>query len=451
VSAPKYIILWCSPGFGLVDVWLPVIRKLKEKDGVVIDFVFPDPSSLRLEDKSSDLFNLAEKFADNVIYKSYSGQWFVADTLIEASAGIKFSYFDESILQISNRLIKGKISKYSVIKLIGSYIFKISKYIIYVKERIDRCNYLYNPGFFENVDGILFDVTRESKFSNEDLRNDLKNIQKFSMFHGLASIWVIPAFKCNQSVEKRSDVTVYSMSNLESVGYEKCYGILGKNIIHAGIPKHDKDWFEFVYNNSDNTKREEFNSFVFMIGRPASPYNTLERKKKALKDIYDVVCVKHKLRLIVKTHPKESIYGVDGDIYRDALGEKNYGKTWVYSNSHPFILGKKSIFSISFYSGVALDMLAINKPTIEYLDLVGLPLYDNSSALRDEQGRPVFQSRYTNIVLGANSRQELEDHVESILQQYEETILPLRLRYKKYFSVYDGSSKMIADDIHKKI
>jgi len=38
----KRILLWCSPGFGVVDIWLPVIRKLKEKGGVTIDFVFPE-------------------------------------------------------------------------------------------------------------------------------------------------------------------------------------------------------------------------------------------------------------------------------------------------------------------------------------------------------------------------------------------------------------------------
>ena len=30
----------------MIDVWLPVIRKLKEKNDIKIDFVFPEPSSL---------------------------------------------------------------------------------------------------------------------------------------------------------------------------------------------------------------------------------------------------------------------------------------------------------------------------------------------------------------------------------------------------------------------
>ncbi len=106
----KKLILWCSPGFGMVDMWLPIVRKLKERSDITIDFVFPESSSLRLEAKDSDLFNLAEQFSDRVIYRGYSGRWFVAHTLIEASSGIKFSNFDEKIAQLSNRLLYGRAS-----------------------------------------------------------------------------------------------------------------------------------------------------------------------------------------------------------------------------------------------------------------------------------------------------------------------------------------------------
>lgn len=225
----------------------------------------------------------------------------------------------------------------------------------------------------------------------------------------------------------------------------------GKNIIHAGIPRHDNDWIDFICSHSNNIKEKAFDSYIFIIGRQTSPYNTPERKKKALKDIYNVVCKKHNLKLVVKTHPKEHIDGIDGHIYMDALGKKNYGKTWIYSDNHPFILGKKAIFSISFYSGVSLDMLAINKPTIEYLDLNDLEAYDNSNSQRDSDGNPVFNYRGAKLVLGASSKLELEHHVESILNKYKATILPLASMYKDCFEPLNGASKMVADDIYNKI
>jgi len=170
-----------------------------------------------------------------------------------------------------------------------------------------------------------------------------------------------------------------------------------------------------------------------------------------LKDIYDIICIKHKLKLVVKSHPKESLDGIDGKIYRDILGEENYGKIWSYSDRHPIVLGKKAVFTISFYSGVALDMLAINKPTIEYLNLEGLDLYDNSDSLRDKFGKPVFQFRYLELVLGVSSRSELESCVDSILNQKEETTALLYSKYKYYFEPFDAASKFVANDIYKKI
>jgi len=446
----KKLILWCSPGFGIVDMWLPVVRKLKERGNITIDFVFPEPSSLRLEATDSDLFNLAEQFADRVIYRGYSGRWFVAHTLIEASSGIKFSNFDEKIAQLSNRLLYGRASKFFILKIIGKYLKAILKYIAYLKEDLSSQSH-YDISLIKNVDGVLCDFTVEKKVVNKELIHELSGIQKFSMFHGMGALWVTTRFSCEQPVIKRSDVTVYAMSNLEFHGYEKCYGVLSDNILHAGIPRHDKDWINFICSKQNSVKEEIFDSFVFIIGRPASPHNTVERKKKALKDIYEVVCNKYKLKLVVKTHPKESLDGIDGDIYKNTLGLDNYGKEWMFSDRHPFVLGKKSIFAISFFSGLAKDMLVVNKPTIEYLDLTGIPLYDNSDALRDEKGRPVFQYRYTKLVLGANSKSELDKHVASILYKNKATVSLLHSRYLDYFKPFDNSSKMVANDIYKKI
>ena len=455
VKYEKHILLWCANGFASVDMWLSVIRKLKEKEGVKIDFVFPEPSTLGLEDKNSGLFSIAEQFADNVIYRGYSRRWFIASTLIEARTavnGTKFSKFDAKILRLSIRLTKGKASKYAILRVIGKYLSIMYEYFFHIRENFIR-HTLYDFSLLGDTDGILFDVTVEQKLVHTELRDELKNVQRFSMRHGLGISWVADHLKCEESVSKRSDVTVYVRSHLEVGGYKKCYGILEKNIVHASIPRHDKDWIEFVCSQPDASDNEEdvFDSFVFIIGRQISPYHTIARKRKALKDIYNVICVKNKLKLVVKKHPKESLNGIDGDIYRDVLGMDNYGKTWLFSNSHPFILGKKSLFSISFYSGVPLDMLAINKPTIEYFNLVGLKAYDNKKSLRDDHGKAVSQYRYTKLVLGARSKLELEQHVESILNRYEATVLSLRSRYDNFFKTFDGASEMVANDIYKKI
>ena len=447
IKPEKHILAWHANGFASVDMWLSVIKKLREKEGVKIDFLFPEPSTLGLEDKNSDLFNLAEQFSDDIIYKGYSGRWFIAPTLIEARTAMsatKFSKFDAEILRLSARLTKGKASKYIILKIIGRYLLIIYKYFIRIKENLVRQS-LYDFSLLSGADGMLLDVTVELKLVHTEPKNELKNIQRFSMLHGLATPGVSNSLKCEQSIDKRSDVTVYSKSHLEVNGYKKCHGILEKNIVHAGIPRHDKDWIEFVCNQFDDIKENMFDSFVFIIGRQVSTHHAaLAERKKALKDIYNVVCIENKLKLVVKTHPKELL---DGSIYRDVLGMENYGKTWLFSSSHPFVLGKKSLFSIAFYSGVPIDMLAINKPTIEYLDLEGT----NKTLLKDENGKIISQYGLVNLVISVSSKLELEQYVGSILNKYESTLLPLKQNYEKYFEPINDASGMVANDIYKKI
>ena len=119
----------------------------------------------------------------------------------------------------------------------------------------------------------------------------------------------------------------------------------------------------------------------------------------------------------------------------------------MYSNCHAFVLGKKAIFSVSFYSGIAVDLLAINKPTIEYLDLES----ENKILLRNENGNMSSQYGHVNLVLSVSSKLELEQYIESILNKYESTLLPLKKNYEKYFEPINNASGMVANDIYKKI
>ncbi len=450
IKFKKRVLIWCSPGFGIIDNWLPIIKKLKDKQDIKIDFIFPEPSSLQLVDKNSDLFNLSERYANEVIYVGNSRRWLMTDTLIHASKSYKNSKIDKKIFNISQRLIAGNISKYIFFKKIGEYLLLMYKMLQIVRENFSHVC-LYDTNLMKNVDGILCDITVEQKNVNKLLRTELKHVQKFSILHGCDVLWVKPNCKCKQYAAKKPNVTVYTQSHLELDVYKKCFGILDKNIVHSGIARHDSDWVEYIYNQQFSPNENAFDSFVLIISRPSSTYNTVERKKKALMDIYDVICTKHKLKLIVKTHPKEDIDGIDGDLYKNTLGVENYGKKWMYSHSHPLILGKKALFAISFFSGVAIDMLAIKKPTIEYLNLENLPLYDNENSLRDKYGKPVFQYRYVKLVLGASNKLDLEQHVKSILSNNKDSLLPLYSRYNNYFKPSGIASEIITNDICNKI
>jgi len=446
----RHILLWCSPGFGMIDIWLPIIHKLREQKNIKISFIFPEPSSLRLESKDSDLFNLASSFCDKVIYRGGSGRWFVADTIIEARTCNKYSKFDGIAANISSKLLKGRLSNYLFMRLIGKYILILANFFIYIKESFRKQD-LYDFSLLTNADGVLCDITKEHKLVNLELRRELKSLPKFSMLHGLFASWVTSDFLCKKDEKKRKDVIVYSMSELELDGYNKCFGIAKENIVHSGIPRHDKYWIDFIRNKNDLVENKLFDSYVLIIGRPASAYNTSERKKNFLHDIYDIVCNKYNLKLVVKTHPKDDMSGVDGVIYKNALGMKNYDKNWIFSDMHPFKLGDNALFCISLFSGVSIDMLALNKPTIECLNLKDLPLYDNDRSLRDRCNNPVFQFRYTGLVYGADTRSDLEKYIDLIINKNELSTKSLHEKYKSYFNAFDNSSQFVTKNILKKI
>ena len=102
----KKLILWASPGFGMIDVWLPVIKEIK-KNNIVIITAFPEPSSLRLEESNSDLFYLTEQISDGVIYRGYSGRLFYAKSLIEAKNNVCIiNNIDDNLLSLTGFMVE---------------------------------------------------------------------------------------------------------------------------------------------------------------------------------------------------------------------------------------------------------------------------------------------------------------------------------------------------------
>ena len=110
-------------------------------------------------------------------------------------------------------------------------------------------------------------------------------------------------------------------------------------------------------------------------------------------------------------------------------------------------LASKCYFGISFYSGVPLDLLSFEKPTIEYLDLRGLNNYDNEKSLRDKDGHPVFSERFSGLVLGSSNLEQFRRHVFSLENNYNEVVEGLLLKYKEYFYQPKNSIDNIVEDI----
>src|SRR5690625_5063167 len=94
----------------------------------------------------------------------------------------------------------------------------------------------------------------------------------------------------------------------------------------------------------------------------------------------------------------------------------------MFSNAHPFTIGRHCLFAVSYYSGVAVDLIALDIPTIELLDLRGIHKYDELNKLRNKKGDPVLNYRYHGLVLGSSTKEEFIHQVKRVMNHREEVM-----------------------------
>lgn len=436
------IYFLCSPSLGILDNWLPIIWSLKAKrEDLKFVIVFPRSNAMDQIQLSNVLIILAAKIFDSIIFKSHGEHWLTTNTFSEAKMINKPSKLGWFLVRIIRKLIKWPITKRLGILIHYGYA-KFSRDL--------NKKYLFNWQFTEkNGACFLFDLYEESKSYNLELMKNFAEVSKFSIQHGINinDGGVLDNTKKVPDGASRKDVKAYLFSSMERPIYEYKYAIHKSFMEVVGVPRHAPDWMEFIRLNvlkNNNEINELSRDFIFIISRPGSTkYFSCERKKKALEDIKRLAWNDLKKNIVVKLHPKEIKEG----IYEEVFGTENYGKKWVYSDLHPFILGKESDFAISFYSGVAIDMLALGVPTIEYLDLRGIPEFDNYDSLRDKNNDPVFSYRYLNLVLGASDYQMMKAHVMEIINDRNTVLSKLQSKYSELFPVIENINDKIAQDI----
>lgn len=436
------IYFLCSPSLGLLDNWLSVIWKLKEKRGdLKFVIIFPKANAIDQIHLSNVLIIFAAKIFDLIVYKSNQGHWLHSNTFSKFKSESKLGRIEWVLLKIIKKLKKWQVSR------------PLSNFIKYVYDKLYKFLHrkdLYDLQFVEkHAKCILYDVYEESKPYNMELMSNFREVPKFSIQHGINIIdgGVVDNTEKVLDDASRKDVKVYLFSSMERPIYEHKYAIHKSFMEVVGVPRHAPEWMEFIrlnilkYNNEIN---ELSRDFIFIISRPGNTdYHSYERKKKALESIKQLAWNDLKKNIVVKLHPKERKEG----LYEKVFGTETYGDKWVYSDLHPFVLGKESVFAISFYSGVVIDMLALGVPTIEYLDLRGIPECDNNESLRDKTGHPVFSYRYLDLVLGASDYNQMKTHAMEIINHRETVLFRLQSKYNELFPQIKNINDKIAKDI----
>jgi hypothetical protein len=436
------VFFLCSPSLGILDNWLPVIWRLKEKKN---DFkfiiIFSKASHIDQIHLSNVLIILAAKIFDGVVYKSQAGHWLAAKSFSQVKKRNELPRLEWFLLRVIRKLKKWQITA------IAGRVIEYG-YGKFSKRRNKR--YLYDWKIAEKHGAcILYDVYEESKPYNVELMKNFREVPKFSIQHGINinDGGVVGNTKQVLDSSSRKDVKAYLYSPKERPLYEHKYAIHRSFMEVVGVPRHSPDWMEFIRLNmleQSNEINSLNNGSIFIISRPGGTnYHPYKRKKKALENIKQLAWNDLKKNIVVKLHPKEIKEG----LYEEVFGTDTYGDKWVYSDLHPFVLGKVSSFAISFYSGVVIDMVALGVPTIEYLDLRGIPECDNDESLRDKTGHPVFSFRYLDLVLGASDYDQMKGHAMEIMNDRETVLSRLQAKYNELFPQIENVNGKIANDI----
>ena len=443
----KNFLFLASPNIGIFESWGPILEVLiKTKDIYVIfskfDLIF------RQSNQNHASLKILSRNINKILYQSPIGNWYYTESL---------SIFKKSVLNIIPDFLFYRIYK----KLIYVPFFKNFEKIIfklfYKSISINNINTHLDKLQFEF---LAYDVIEEYKNDNKEWLPNLK-IKKIGFETGI-NFYIYKAklkevthnnrlnlnYMANMyglsytTVPYIKNLKVFLVSSNNIDYYKNVYDKNDKEIAVIGVPRNNSKWMKKIFYESDEFKFKLGGSYIFVISRPAQEYFIpISRKKQYIKYIRDVAN-KYSLKIVIKLHPKESSYFGKKYFY-EILGRNNYNINWQFTDKNIYQVAIKSKVCITFYTSTCIDLISLDIPTIEIMNLNGIEEEDNIYSLRDEKKSPITQYRNCGFVLGVENYEELNIQVKEILSNKEKSMKYLKDNYYKYLTNPDDFEKKI--------
>ena len=409
--------------------------KKNKKKKINIDIFFPKLNTIQQFRNSNLLTNESYKTFNNAIFEDYYGNYITT----------KFDKkFVEKIgLSKTLQAIRSSILNFfSQEGLIGDRIFYVVNYFFY---KINNKNKIINSNFFNTYTFICYDMYEENKIYLRKLKKIFEKIKKFSLHHG-------SDFPATHKKKKKIKIKLknifpilFTNSNVEKQ-YYKLNFILDHNPKFLGCPKHDETWLNFI---NQKKKTKLFNDgYVLLVSRNVdNDYLPSKRKINYLKIIKQNILDKG-LKIIIKLHPKEDSES-GKNFYFKIFEKENFNKSWKFSKDMPMQLSIHAKFVITFFSGVAVDMCAQKKSTIELLDLKGLENKANPFDLFYEKytNEPVFRVRKYGFVYGTSNEKEFQNRVNWVINNEKKS----NEKFYKHFTKLYSKNKKATQNVYNYI
>ncbi|MFT5000714.1 MAG: hypothetical protein ACI875_001719 [Planctomycetota bacterium] len=420
MAQPEFALLM-APSPGILDNWLPVICKIRETHpNAKISVIIPHQGFADNLEPGSVLLHLADKMINQVIWLEIAGIWNREDTMMSTIAARAFAQSKPSWKRELRKL-------YSKLHLLR-------------KPNLNK--------FVGKDSTLCYCISSETQSWSQKVWTSCSFPKAFSINHGIDVAYG------GKDPSKREDFsprpssiqpTVFMFSQLENKNYSASYTISEENQVVVGIPRHEAEWVDLIQQEEKANLDKLPVKFVGLISRPQNDlFLPLDRKIKGLEAL-KLVAAELGLPIVIKRHPKETR---TTSVYDDVFGPENLGKTWFETSVHWLALGPQCAFTMSFVSGVVADMAILGVPTVEWLDLTGLPSFDHPDGLKLPDGTPVHTLRYLGVVPGATTLESLRDFAQNAIADREGTAVGAKAKYYEVFGSPQGSIQRVIDKMN---
>ena len=419
------IVLLISPHFGIVDAWLPVIVELKRRrPETSISAIIPEKGVDRVNPRDF-VARIAAPFISRIIFAGPRNKWVGADSFDDVKRRKRSALFE--LFAKGAAILRGSKSCDLPLgcKIVLSDVFLGQRPIVHeLQRKFSSAAWFCLP---HGLDLRTFKIERKKSLNEQKVKAG----ERTSLSEALSS-W--------------SKLKIYAASEKEAMAYRRECGLSQDDVKIVGIPRHCASWLEYV--SSMETAGTDCDSdYILVVSRPATGPNgvlPLARKVQALKDIR-ALAKKLERKVVVRLHPKETER--DSRIVEEVFGKPGLEIDWCYSSQHPFLLGRRALFAATFFSSVAIDMIAVGTPAVELCDFSGLTKSPNLA--RDEHGQPTSIYQQLGLVLSARNFDELAEQVDRIFEDRNAVIAQLRSAYDTSYDQLDDPVGLIVDDLER--
>ena len=180
-KTPRFFVL-CSPHFGTLDNWLPIVNSLNNKaSSLNFTLIIPDADIVKSFHKNNAVVQIANNIFDTVLTHVYNDKYVQHASLFESIEWYENNNIILRLLDIFKKFVKRPL-----LSFLPSLPITLLCNIIYKKE----CNVGYREfgRSVSKMDILLYDIHAEGIYTVLNLLQLFKNNKKYSLPHALSML-----------------------------------------------------------------------------------------------------------------------------------------------------------------------------------------------------------------------------------------------------------------------